>query len=176
MKKITFLMLHLNYGGIERQTTLMINELCKLGYEIEILCVYDILGKSFYKLDENVKISYLVKGFPNKVKILNCLKKFKLISFFKEVNIAVKCLIAKYIELKKEIKNLNTDIIFSTRPEFSKMIKRKDTLNISQEHSFSSDINYLNYAKKCFKNINKVVVMTDKAKDIYVKNNVHGNI
>ena len=56
------------------------------------------------------------------------------------------------------------------------MIKRKDTLNISQEHSFSSDINYLNYAKKCFKNINKVVVMTDKAKDIYVKNNVHGNI
>ena len=176
MKKITFLMLHLNYGGIERQTTLMINELYKLGYDIEILCVYNILNESFYKLDKNVKITYLTKGFPNKVKILNSFKNFKLLSFLKEVNIAIKCLFAKYIKLRWKIKKLNTDIIFSTRPEFSKMINRTDTYNISQEHSFINSKKYFEYAKKCFENINSVVVMTEKAKEIYNINNVHNNI
>ena len=176
MKKITVLMLHLNYGGIEKQTTLMINELCRLGYEINILCVYDILGKPFYNLDKKVKIKYLVKGYPNKVKMINEIKNLKFISFFKELSITIKCLFAKDFKLRDEIKNLDTDIIFSTRPEFSKMIKRVDTFNICQEHSFVNSDKYFKYAKKCFKNINKVVVMTDKAKKLYLENLVHNDI
>ena len=176
MKRITFLMLHLNYGGIEKQTTLMINELCKLDYNVEILCVYDILGQPFYDIDKRVNITYLTKGFPNKIKMLNDFKNLNIIDFFKELCISIKCLFAKYVILKRRIKKLDTDIIFSTRPEFCKMIKRVDTYNISQEHSFINDINYFSYAKNCFKNIDKVVVMTDKAKEIYLKNNVHDDI
>lgn len=167
MKKITFLMLHLNYGGLERQTVSLINGLCNLGYNVEIICVYDILGKSFYKLDDKVNITYLTKGFPDKMKLLNNIKYFKLISAFKECNISLKCLYNKYTTLKKVIANLDTDIIISTRPEFSKLIKRNDTFNISVEHSFINNKKYFKYINNCFKNINKVIVMTNKAKDIY---------
>ena len=56
MKKITFLLLHLNYGGLEKQTITLINELAKTGkYDIKILSVYDLLdGKSFYNIDSKV--------------------------------------------------------------------------------------------------------------------------
>lgn len=43
MKKITFLMLHLNYGGIEKQVTTLANELSK-EYKIEIISLYNILS------------------------------------------------------------------------------------------------------------------------------------
>ena len=50
MKKITFLLLHLNYGGLEKQTITLINELARTGkYDIKILSVYDLLDGKIYK-------------------------------------------------------------------------------------------------------------------------------
>ena len=69
MKKITFLMLHLNYGGIEKQVTTLANELSK-EYEVAIISLYDILsGESFYQLDDKVKVKYIFNFGPNKDKI-----------------------------------------------------------------------------------------------------------
>ena len=79
----------------------------------------------------------------------------------------VKCGIYKSIKLKKYIKNLDTDIIVSSRIEFSKQIKRRDTLNISQEHSYINTLRYIKKVKKYFKYIDYVVVMTQKAKEKY---------
>ena len=169
MKKITFLMLHLNYGGLEKQTVSLINSLANKGYNIEIISVYDILGKSFYNTNPSVKIKYLTKGFPNKIKIKEALKSFNVFKLFKELCITLKCLYNKYIILKKVIQKLDTDIIVSTREEFSKLIKRKDTLNISCEHSFFSCDKYYKKVKRSFINIDKIVVMTDKAKSYYNK-------
>ena len=50
-------MLHLNYGGIEKQVTTLANNLID-EYDIEIISLYDILGKSFYELDKRIKGSY----------------------------------------------------------------------------------------------------------------------
>lgn len=169
MSKIVFLMLHLNYGGLEQQTASLINGLATKGYDIEVISVYDILGKSFYNLNPNVKIKYLTKGFPNKSEIKKSFKSFNVLKLFKEIAICLNCLYNKYIVLKKVIKNLDTDIIISTRVEFSNLIKRKDTLNISCEHSFFSDKKYYVKARKSFKNIDKIVVMTNSAKSYYTK-------
>ena len=79
----------------------------------------------------------------------------------------VKCGIYKTIKLRKYVKNLNTDIIVSSRIEFSKQIKRRDTLNISQEHSYINTSRYIRKVKKYFKYIDYVVVMTQKAKEEY---------
>ena len=79
----------------------------------------------------------------------------------------IKCGIYKSFVLKKYIKKLDTDIIISSRIEFSKLIKRKDTLNISQEHSYINSKEYINKVKRYFKNIDKIVVMTKKAKEEY---------
>ncbi|MGN1013687.1 MAG: glycosyltransferase [Clostridia bacterium] len=169
MKKITFLMLHLNYGGLEKQTITLINELAKTGkYDITIVSVYDLLnGTSFYNIDEKVKIKFLANFGPHHKEFFYALKHFKIFRLIKEAIIMIKCGIYKSSVLRKYIKNIDTDIIVSSRIEFSKQIKRRDTLNISQEHSYITTPKYIKKVKKYFKNIDNVVVMTKKAKEEY---------
>lgn len=167
MKKITFLMLHLNYGGIEKQVTTLANELSK-EYEVEIISLYDILsGESFYQLDDKVKVKYIFNFGPNKDKIKDALKKFKLITLIKQLCRALKILYTKYFGLGKIIKNLNTDILISSRIEFSKQIKRNDIITISQEHSFIDNEKYIKKVRKSFKHIKYLIVMTKGAKEKY---------
>lgn len=167
MKKITFLMLHLNYGGIEKQVTTLANELSK-DYEIEIISLYNILnGRSFYKLNDNIKITYIFNYGPNKNEIKNCLKNLKVVNLFKETFKAFKILYTKYFGLGKIINNLDTDILISSRIEFSKQIKRKDIITIAQEHSYIDDKKYIRKVKKSFKGIKYLIVMTKKAKEKY---------
>lgn len=167
MKKITFLMLHLNYGGIEKQVTTLANELLK-EYEVEIISLYDILsGESFYQLDDKVKVKYIFNFGPNKDKIKDALKKFKLITLIKQLCKAVKILYTKYFGLGKIIKNLNTDILISSRIEFSKQIKRNDIITISQEHSFIDNEKYIKKVRKSFRHIKYLIVMTNGAKEKY---------
>ena len=167
MKKITFLMLHLNYGGIEKQVTTLANKLSK-EYEVEIISLYDILsGESFYQLDDKVKIKYIFNFGPNKDKIKDALKKFKLITLIKQLCRALKILYTKYFGLGKIIKNLNTDILISSRIEFSKQIKRNDIITISQEHSFIDNEKYIKKVRKSFKHIKYLIVMTKGAKEKY---------
>ena len=169
MTKITFLMLHLNYGGLEKQTITLINELAKKNkYDISIVSVYDLLnGKSFYEIDKSVKLRFLYKSGPNHKKIYELKKDKKYIKLLKEYYIGIKGLYYKNNKLKNVIKSLDTDVIISTRIEFSKMIKRRDTINISCEHSYIDNDKYIDKIRKCFKNINYIVVLTNKAKEKY---------
>ncbi|MBO5477503.1 MAG: glycosyltransferase [Clostridia bacterium] len=169
MKKITFLMLHLNYGGLEKQTITLINELAKINkYKIKILSIYDMLnGQSFYEIDKRVEVEFLSDFGPNHKAFYHALKHKRILRFLKESYIMIKCGIYKSIKLKKYLKKLDTDIIVSSRIEFSKQIKRRDTLNISQEHSYIMTEKYIAKIRKYFKNIDKVVVMTDRAKREY---------
>lgn len=167
MKKITFLMLHLNYGGIEKQVTTLANNLCD-NYEIEIISLYNLLkGKSFYKLDSKINVKYLLDFGPNKKEIIASLKKIRLIAFFKELIKSVNILYKKYFGIKKVVNNLNTDIVISSRIEFSKQIKRDDIITIAQEHSYINTKKYQKKVKKSFKGIKYLVVMTKKAKEKY---------
>ena len=167
MKKITFLMLHLNYGGIEKQVTTLANELCKK-YEIEIISLYDILcGKSFYKLDNRIKVKFIFNYGPNKKEITSCLKKLKIFTVFKELVKSVKMLYTKFYGIKKIVKNLDTNVLISSRIEFSKQIQRNDIITIAQEHSYIDTDNYKKKVKKSFYGINYLVVMTQKAKEKY---------
>lgn len=170
MKKITFLMLHLNYGGLEKQTVTLINELAKQdNLEIEIISVYNILGKSFYDIDSKVKIKYLIPYGPNKKEIKECIHNKRYFRLIKELYNGLNILWLKYSLMKEEITKIRTDYIFSTRIEFSKLIKRTDTINISQEHSYIDNEKYIKKVEKSFSNINYLVVMTDKAKENYCR-------
>lgn len=167
MKKITFLMLHLNYGGIEKQVTTLANELAKK-YDVEIISLYDLLnGKSFYNLDEKVNVKYIFDCGPNKKEIKQTLKRFKVITLFKEVVKSVKMLYTKYFGLKKIIDKIDTDVLISSRIEFSKQISRSDIITIAQEHSYIDTNKYIRKVQKSFNNINYLIVMTNKAKEKY---------
>lgn len=167
MKKITFLLLHLNYGGIEKQVTTLANNLCD-DYEVEIISVYDILaGKSFYTLDERIKVKFILDRGPNKKEFKEALSNHKYISLIKEGIKGLKIAYIRYFYIKNIIKKIDTDVLISSRIEFSKYIKRKDIITISQEHSYITDKKYIKKVKKSFKGINYLVVMTNKAKEVY---------
>lgn len=167
MKKITFLMLHLKYGGIEKQVATLANNLVSK-YEVEIISLYDILGsKSFYELDDRIKLRFIFPYGPNKKEIKYALKGFKIIHLFKEIIKTFKMLYMKYFGLKKIIDELKTDVIISSRIEFAKQIHREDIVTISQEHSYTDNPKYLKKCKKSFKHIDYLVVMTKKAQKLY---------
>lgn len=166
MKKITFLMLHLNYGGIEKQVTTLANNLVD-NYEIEIISLYDILGKSFYNLDERIKIRYILPYGPNKKELKDSLSKAKVLTFFREFVKTLKIIYTKYFGIRKITNKIKTDILVSTRIEFSKQIKRSDILTISQEHSYINTKKYASKVRKSFKNINYLIVMTKEASKVY---------
>lgn len=166
MKKITFLMLHLNYGGIEKQVTTLANNLID-NYEIEIISLYNILGKSFYDLNEKIKIRYIFPYGPNKKELKESIKKIKIIYFLRELKKSIKMIYTKYFGIRKITKNLQTDILISTRIEFSKQINRNDIVTISQEHSFINNKRYAAKVRKSFKNFKYLVVMTKKAAKVY---------
>ena len=177
MKKLTFLMLHLNYGGLEKQTITLVNELAKTEkYDITIISVYDMLhGKSFYDIDSHVKVEFLSNFGPHHKEFYDSMKHFNIPKFVKEAIVMIKCGIYKSKVLKKKIKELDTDVIISSRIEFSKLIDRRDTLNISQEHSYVTTNKYIGRVKKWFKNIDSIVVMTKKAKEDYEKWLINSN-
>lgn len=170
MKKITFLLLHLNYGGLEKQVTTLANELAK-SYDVELVVLYDLLnGKSFYKLNDNIKVKFVLKYGPIKAKQLKeMLKKIKIIELFKSLAKDIKLIFTKYFGVRKIVNNMKTDVLISSRIEFSRQIKRRDILTISQEHSYVDTHSYVKKVKKSFKNIKYLVVMTDKAKENYQK-------
>ena len=58
MKKITFLALHLGYGGIEKCISNVANLLCD-DYEIEILCTYKLYDEPKYPFNDKIKIAIL---------------------------------------------------------------------------------------------------------------------
>ena len=66
MKKITFLTLHLGYGGIENAITTLANSLNN-DYEIEIISVYKRYDNPVFKLNKNIKIVYLIDHADNLV-------------------------------------------------------------------------------------------------------------
>lgn len=170
MKKVTFLLLHLNYGGLEKQVTTLANELSK-SYDVELVVLYDLLnGKSFYELNDNINVKFVLSYGPIRIKELKeMLKKIKIIKFFKSLAKDIKLIFTKYCGVKKIVNNLKTDAVISSRIEFSKQIKRRDILTISQEHSYIETPGYIKKVKKSFKNIKYLVVMTDKARENYKK-------
>lgn len=124
-------------------------------------------GKSFYDLDNRIKLNFIFPYGPNKSKLKENIKKLKFISFFKELNKSIKLIYMKYWGLSKIINKLDTDILISSRVEFANQIHRKDIVTITQEHSYISNTKYMKKCKKAFKDINYLVVMTKQAKNLY---------
>ncbi|MDD6093171.1 MAG: O-antigen ligase family protein, partial [bacterium] len=81
--KMSFLLLHLGYGGIESSTINTANSLCDK-YDIEIMSFYKLDKNQANKLNDKIKIKYLYDGGPNKEEFLNAMHKHKFIKALKE--------------------------------------------------------------------------------------------
>jgi len=169
MKKITILLLHMQHGGIEKQSISFANELCKK-YDVEIISTYTMKKNPAYEIDDRVKIKYLIDNAPNKIEFMNAVKHFNIIKIIQESVKAFKILYLKNRLMKKEIKKLDTDFVLSTRIEYANMLSKyapKSVIKITQEHLHNDSKKYIKKVKKAFRNLDYLIVLAPDSKKNY---------
>lgn len=172
MKKITFLVLHLGYGGVESATINSANALCKK-YEVEIISFYKLLNNQENNINKNVKIKYLYNGEPNKKEFMQCLKKRKVFKVLKEGVKALSILRKKKKFIINELKKCDSFAIVSTRMEFSTLLSKygkNNAIKIAQEHHHhNNNKKYIKTLSKKYYNIDYLFALTEGLKQDYMK-------
>lgn len=170
MKKITILALHLGYGGIEKCISSLANALAP-NYEVNIISTYKLYENPPFKLNDNIKITYLMEEKPNKKEIKDALKHFKLITFIKELLKALNILKKKKNLMIKAIKDCNSDVIISTRDIHNLWLGKygkKDSLKIGWEHNHhNNDQKYINKIIKSVSNLDCFVLVSKELEEFY---------
>ena len=168
MKKITFLALHLGYGGIEKCISNVANLLCD-DYEIEILATYKLYDEEKYNLNENIKVTYLTNVKPNRKELIYDFKHIKVVSLIIESFKAIKILFLKKKTMINAIKNSNSDIYISTRIYFNNLLgKYGKGVKIGWEHNHHhNDQKYINEFTKSCQNLDKVILVSKELSDYY---------
>ena len=171
MKKITIMMLHLQHGGIEKQTITLANELCKT-YEVEFISTYNMQSKPAYPVDDRIKIKYLIDGKPNRDEIKSAIKTKNIVQLIKQVIKAVRILYLKKHLMIKEVKKLECDYVLSTRIEFAEMLSKYAPTNVvtmTQEHLHDDSKRYVDRARKAFSNLDYLLVLCDGSRENFAK-------
>lgn len=190
MKKITILALHLGYGGIENCISNLANSLVD-DYEVNIISTYKLYEKPVFKLNDKIKIKYLLTDLkPNKQELKQSLKKLKLITFFKELKKSLKILKLKKNLMIEVIKNCDSDVIISTRDIHNNWLSkygRDKTLKIGWEHNHHhNNKRYINKVTKSVLGLDYFVLVSkdltkfysEKLKDkkvkcVYIPNSIN---
>lgn len=170
--KVTFLSLHLGYGGIESATINSANALSK-DYNVEIISFYKLNESQENKLDKSINVKYLYNGGPNKEEFKNQLKKKHFINAFKEGLKAIKILYLKRHLTIKAIKNIKAGTIVSTRVEFNTLLSKygnSETLKVAQEHCYhNNNKKYIRKIKEQYFGIDYLCALTTTLYDDYKK-------
>ena len=171
-KKITFLLLHLGYGGIETSTINTANALSDY-YDIEIISFYNLANNQSNMLNGKIKIKYLYNGEPNKNEFITALKRKNLLLIIKEGLKSISILTKKKYLIKEEILKSDSFAIISTRCDFSVLLNEygaDNIIKIAQEHHHhNNNRKYINRLKKQYKNIDYLFALTDSLKSDYEK-------
>lgn len=171
MKKITILALHLGVGGTENAIISLSNILCKK-YEVEIISTYKLKEDSAFEINPKVKVTYLMTDLkPNRLELKQAIKNHNIFSIIKELFISAKVLYLRRKLNIKAIKNLDSDVIISTRyfhNKWSGKYGKKGTLKIAQEHNHhNNNKRYINKTLRCIKNIDYFIPVSKELTDFY---------
>lgn len=171
MKKITILMLHLQHGGIEKQTITLANELCR-HYEVEMICTYSMKAAPAYPVDPRVKITYLMDDKPNRDEIKAAIRSRNPFALLKQGCKAAKILYLKHKLMVKAIKALKTDYVLSTRLEFAQMLTDhapEGIITMTQEHLHDGSAKYIARAQKAFAGLDYLLVLCDGSRENFTR-------
>lgn len=173
--KVTIYALHLNYGGVEKNICMKANILSEL-YNVEIISLYKLNDKPQFDLNDKVKVKYLTTNIkPNKKEFIDSLKNKKIFKTLKEGFKSIHILNLKRNVLTKSIINCNSEIIISTRVDFTEnLLKNNEYYNIkiAEEHIYhNNNTKYLNRLYKILKSIDYLMpsskYLTSYYKDIF---------
>lgn len=189
MKKVTILSLHLGYGGIEKAVISLANNLANK-YDVEIVSFYKLYNKPPFKVDERVKITYLIKdNIAKKVEDykvnffhFHFIKLFKSLwndyfsqgkigEFFKDSFRSLDILINKNKIMGDYIKDLDSKCFISSRVIFNKVLEQyasDKSIKIAWEHNHhNNDKKYINELVESCKNIDFFVPVSNELATYY---------
>lgn len=169
--KLVIYALHLNYGGIEKNICTKANMLSEI-YNVEIISLYKLTDKPVFKLNENIKIKYLTENIkPNKEELKKAINEKNIINILKEGLFSLKVLYLKDTLITKSMINCNSEIIISTRLDFSKKLIKYNEYNnikIAEEHVYhNNDKKYLKSLNKILKDIDYLMPSSNYLTDYY---------
>ncbi|WP_159636254.1 glycosyltransferase [Erysipelothrix anatis] len=164
-KKIYITSLHFKHGGVENVIASISNLFIETGYSVEILCIYD-LGKPAYKINDDVKITYLTNLKPNREQLSNAIRSKNPFRILKEGIYSTRVLFARKYSLIKAIKRIKNGTIISTRNEHSVLLSKygsKDVFKIAQlHHDHRFDPTMINDFKHNYQNIDEFLLLTPR--------------
>lgn len=172
-KEITFLALHLNYGGIERFIVNTANLLCG-EYKVRIIATYKLLPEPAFSLNDEVKVDYLLPDrAPNSQAFKAAIKEKNPIKILGEGFKAMKTLYLRKKVMKEAIKGLTSEVVISTRDFHNALLGKygkKDCVKIATEHNHhDGDEAYINTLIKSCKAMDYFVVPSIELKEFYEK-------
>lgn len=171
MKKITFLALHLGFGGAERAVISeanLLSEFC----EVEIISFYKLYDKPAFEINPKVKVTYLTENLaPNRDEIKLAVKNRNIIGFIKEAFKAAKILYLRKTLMKKAVRRCDADIIISSRYTYHKSLTdnaKKSAVCIAQEHNHhNGDEKYIKKQLNAVKKMDYFMPVSKELCDFY---------
>lgn len=179
MGKVYITSLHLLHGGVEMAITLLANALVKRGFDVEILCIYN-LGQPAYSVDEKVKVTYLSDLHPNREEFYRAVKTRNIPLIIREGVYSVKVLYWKKKVMADAIKRIEKGVIISTRNEHSILLSKygrrgvEKVAQLHHDHKFEKRL--IKDFRKKYINIDYFVLLTDRLEDevkVMMKDNTH---
>ena len=139
VKKITFLALHLGYGGAEKAIIAEANIL-SARYDVEIICAYKLNTEPAFDLNERVKVTYLSSSVkPNRKELEEALADRNLFALVREGIKSIHVLHYRKVAMWRAVKQLDTDVLISTRYLYNDLLnlkKNSEVITIAQEHNY----------------------------------------
>lgn len=166
MKKIYITALHMLHGGVELAIANLSDALAALGYDVEILCVYN-LGAPAYKT--RAKITYLTDFHPNKKEFREAVRSKNPIRILREGLYSVRVLRGKKAAMRRAIASVTEGVIISSRHEDSLLLSkygRNGVLKIAQlHHDHCFDKGLIAGFRNGYGNIDHFVLLTNGLRD-----------
>lgn len=167
MKKIVILALHLGTGGAEKVIANISNLLCE-NYDVTILSTYKLTEFPSFHIDKKIKISYLLPQLkPNKNEFMSALHSHNILQIFKESLLSAKILYLRKKTMINAIKNIDADIIISSRTLYNRILakySKKGIIKIAQEHNHHN--NNQKYIKKIIKSLKGIDYFMPVSKEL----------
>lgn len=170
VESISFLALHLGYGGIESAIINSANALVKK-YDVEIISFYRLKSNQESKIDSKVRVRFLFDGEPNKKEISEAKNNRQFIRLFVELCKGFGIVVLKKVLMINAIMRCKSDAIVSTRVEYNILLNnygRDNMLRIAQEHRYhNGEKDYISKISNCYYNIDYLCALTTTLKDDY---------
>lgn len=170
-KKIVILALHLGAGGAEKAICNLANILCEEN-DVTIIATYKLNNLPAFEINPSVKIEYLLPNLkPNRKEIKSAIKNAKIFTLAKEFLKSLKILHLRKKTMIEKIKELDCDIIISTRILHNNWVSKyakNGIIKIAEEHnSHNNNKKYIKKLVKSLKNIDYLMPTSKGLSDFY---------